>query len=170
MKPIPFNGIIFLITILCFSDHLLLSQTLQNDVIANAGENYYFGDKAISWTLGESIIESFHTDDIFISQGFHQPFIILLEIPVNAFPPLHLSVFPNPAEDLLQIEIPDPEINEHYLLTLYDINGKSLLSREIYLTDRIELDIRPYAAGMILLNIERESDGSKYYFKVIKTD
>ena len=160
----------FLTTMLCLPYQWAFSQIIQNDVIASGGNSYSFKDKEISWTLGESVTETIQDGNLLISQGFNQSYIIVLDISANASCPFHLIIFPNPAEDLVQIEFPESEVSEHYELTVYDINGKFLMSKHIYLEKRIEFDIRQYASGIILFNIERESDGNTYSYKIIKTD
>lgn len=76
-----------------------------------------------------------------------------------------ISVYPNPAKDLLQIALPDMAGNVQ--VELFDIAGKRVLSQthEIGLNARIDLTLTYLAKGMYLLRI---SNGSlSYQTKVV---
>lgn len=51
----------------------LVAQTLDQQVIATAGNYSEAGGVSVSWTLGECVIATFESDDIILTQGFQQP-------------------------------------------------------------------------------------------------
>ncbi|OYT12300.1 MAG: hypothetical protein B6I19_10015 [Bacteroidetes bacterium 4572_114] len=86
--------------------------TNAQQVIASAG-GYYEGDNiSISWTLGETVIETFEGADIILTQGFQQPYSFylsqILNIPAGwsgisgYIDPLNKGV-----EDMFSPHIPD---------------------------------------------------------------
>ncbi|HOW26003.1 MAG TPA: T9SS type A sorting domain-containing protein [Bacteroidales bacterium] len=62
-----------------------MSQTLDQQVIATAGNYSEAGGISLSWTMGECVIATFGNNDIILTQGFQQPLMTftgqLLHIP-----------------------------------------------------------------------------------------
>ncbi len=56
---------------------VLMAQTLDQQVIATAGNYSEAGGISVSWTLGECVIATFGNDDIILTQGFQQPLMTL---------------------------------------------------------------------------------------------
>jgi len=90
-----------------------------------------------------------HTDTVKIYDGTH----------VN-----HLSssstdilLYPNPARNMVYVELQGPNVNSSTILNIFDVNGKSMLRREIVIPD----------GNMIQLNLEGLVKG--VYFVVIDT-
>jgi hypothetical protein len=63
----------------------MVAQTLDQQVIATAGNYSEAGGVSVSWTLGECVIATFENNDIILTQGFQQPLMTftgqLLHIP-----------------------------------------------------------------------------------------
>lgn len=63
-----------------------------------------------------------------------------------------LSIFPNPASELVNISL--PEANKNYHITLFDINGQQILNREINGNEAIyQLKVNNLANGMYLISV-----------------
>jgi len=97
------------------------AQTVEPKVIASAGGYDEAGDISISWTLGETIIPTFQDDPenptIILTHGFQQQLIVTtveenLEILVN------VTVYPNPASEILNIRFEEPLEGEVDLVLL----------------------------------------------------
>jgi len=87
------------------------AQTMEPTVIANAGGYDEAAGVSISWTLGETIIPTFQDDPenptIILTHGFQQQLIVTtveenLDILVN------VTVYPNPASEVLNIRFEEP--------------------------------------------------------------
>lgn len=76
-----------------------------------------------------------------------------------------ISLFPNPASNVLQIEI--PELNRG-AARIYDMRGVLVWQGEISLMDAYSLDISTFANGVYLLKIEEE--GEIYRERFVKTN
>lgn len=76
-----------------------------------------------------------------------------------------ISVFPNPAKDVLQIEIPELNRGE---ARIFDMRGVLVWRGEISLIDAYSLDISAFANGVYLLKIEVE--GEIYRERFVKAD
>jgi hypothetical protein len=147
----------------------VFTQTLQNEVIGSSGATYALDNIEISWTLGESIIESYQSGNIFISQGFHQPVFKFLEIHEREQPPFLAHIFPNPTNRFIQIELSGISETEKFKLILSDMMGKVLLNQIIHPADHDQVDLVEYSNGMLLLKLIRLNDGSQRTFKIVRT-
>ncbi len=76
-----------------------------------------------------------------------------------------LSVYPNPAIESVNITL--PEGNANYQLTLFDLNGKQLMSRTINAgCDLYTLDVSHLTSGIYLISIFNDNDA--FTAKVVK--
>jgi len=169
MNTFSNKGIIaFNLTLLCLTYQWAFSQTIQNEVIASGGSSSLIEDKLISWTLGECVTETFTSGDLMVSQGFNQPFFILLSLPDEEPTPFGLSISPNPTRDMVTIRLTGQEDQEEYSFLVYDLNGNVLFRKEISQEISVELDLKANEAGMLLLYVERKSDGYRQGYKIIR--
>ena len=70
--------------------------------------------------------------------------------PQSIFP--GLSVFPNPAEDVLNIKLPNQ--NGSFSLQLVDVNGQVVYEQEAITTNELSLDVSGYKSGVYVLVLE----------------
>jgi hypothetical protein len=147
----------------------IFSQSIQNEVLASAGDSYYLESVEVSWTLGESIIGSYQSGDILVSQGFHQPLDGFVEIPEQLPTVFQASVFPNPTNRYIQIELDGSSETEIFQITLSDIMGKVLFHQTFKPGTQNAIDLDEFSGGILLLKIIRETDSSQRTFKVVKT-
>jgi hypothetical protein len=70
-----------------------MSQTLERQVLASAGNVSTVSNLEISYTIGEAVITTATTADIILTQGFQQPYFVV--IPDDALFPW-LVFYPNP--------------------------------------------------------------------------
>ena len=87
------------------------AQTLEPTVIASAGGYDETTGVSISWTLGETIIPTFQDDPenptIILTHGFQQQLIVTtLEDNLNIL--VNVTVYPNPASEILNIRFEEP--------------------------------------------------------------
>jgi hypothetical protein len=68
-----------------------------------------------------------------------------------------ISIFPNPTENILQIEIPDYTSLRQCKILLYDITGKIILQEPIYEKTNV-INVEHLVSGFYLLNIERDGE------------
>lgn len=149
------------LTLLLASACLLSSA---QEVIAPAGSFHKQGDKSISWTLGEPVVESFVSTHKILTQGFHQSQITVTKVSPESIPGLSINVFPNPATNFLTIaldgEYQDAELN------FYDQAGHLLLKK--YLNGaRTEVSLESFTSGIYFLKVISENKELKT-FKIVK--
>ncbi|MFN2396828.1 MAG: T9SS type A sorting domain-containing protein [Bacteroidales bacterium] len=113
------RGIVLIVLICILSTSKLSAQ----EVIAGAGNHYEAGEIGISWTLGETVTETFKAADIKLTQGFHQPVITIVSVDEIFVPGYEITAFPNPTKSFVTIRIEAAEL-ENLTYMLYDFNGK----------------------------------------------
>ncbi|HNS18832.1 MAG TPA: hypothetical protein PKI34_13560 [Bacteroidales bacterium] len=59
----------------CFSQ----AQSLIPDFIASAGDNYTGKNGSLSWTHGETAIETISSETNLLTQGFHHTYLVILK-------------------------------------------------------------------------------------------
>ncbi len=136
----------------------LLAQNTKQDVIASAGGFNTSSDNSvsISWTLGETIVPTFTSQDgtLILTHGFQQK-LIVTAIDETIDTPFRVKIYPNPASEMIRIEF-DASTDQEILLYLLDAQGKLIR------TDRIEA-----SSVDKLLHMEELPSGI-YYLRMIK--
>jgi len=121
--------------------------------------------QSLSWSLGETVIETFILEDIILTQGFQQSNITIVgidELPELGF---QIKAFPNPTRDLITLEVDEVGI-ENLTFRVYDINGQFLISQKFTgLSNKINLEY--YPSGVYFLRVLKGVELIKT-FKIIK--
>ncbi len=160
---------IFLILFIITMSYGTMAQTqLQSVVATGGGYNVLGKDMNISWTIGESSIQTLEAENVF-TQGFHQPFPeAYLAIIDPGIKGLSINVYPNPASSVLFLAF---EANRKLLLKIqiYDVKVQELTVFDFDTTDLIySVDLKNYASGMYYVSVTDTLTGNKIIFKFIK--
>jgi hypothetical protein len=138
---------LILITVQLF---LGLSSVLSQEVRSSSGGGYSTFYGKIDFTIGETVINTLSNGTNFVTQGFHQPQLIVSSVE-DFSENLLVNVFPNPVLTELRINLDD--IYEGYQLSLIDINGKSVLTSPIKGKEN-SINVSFLSAGIYLLLIQ----------------
>jgi hypothetical protein len=145
----------------------LPAQSIQPSVIASAGGSYANDHLQLDWTLGESVIETVAGGGFILTQGFHQPDVLhvsTLEIQDLGT----LSLFPNPARDILHVTV-DMKNNTGLQLTIYNTLSQLIWSGPmIYHSDIESIDVSTWAAGTYF--VTATSSTGAQGIQIIKTN
>lgn len=155
--------LLLLILLLPTMANLIYAQPLQ--VVASSGGNITIGDKAIEWTLGETVIATLSSENIILSQGFHQPILTVTTIKTPVELAYKIEAYPNPTNDLLLIRLENADAQEFQYI-LYDINGKVLEQKELK-SNETAINMTNNACGEYLLKII-QTEKEIMTFKIIK--
>ena len=142
------------------------SQSLSPEVISSSGDHFMGADVQLSWTIGETMIETYLVSSNQLTQGFHQTnlTITLVEDFQNDF---QVKVYPNPTPDLLTIEW--EKMTASPKLTIVDLTGKVLLSQSLNAQNLVEtIDLSAYPAGNYYLQLKKADNQTIKTFKVLK--
>ena len=141
------------------------AQSMNQDVVSNAGDEFVNGGVSMSWTLGETVIETFSNASIVLTQGFHQSQVTVFGIePVG--PDLDISVYPNPTSSVLNIDF--GSFDKSAIIHIADMNGKLIQKKTLSSNDILNID--HLASGMYLLDIKNEQNQTLKTFKIQKLD
>ncbi len=154
--------------LLFFAVYVPLSgQSLGRQLIGSAGGSGRFGDLQISWSLGEVAVGHLKATNGTgrLTEGFQQPRLMPLNEGVD---PTLVQVAPNPVKDVLSLYIPG-DATEEWIMTLGDVNGRTMLRRTGLTTGNSEVDLGQLPSGVYFLTIAREANGEvRQTIKVVK--
>lgn len=135
------------------------------EVVATAGNTLGNSSGSIAYTIGEGVAQTFTVGDKTLTQGFHQTIISVKIISELKDPDFAVSVFPNPASDVLTLRLTKGNI-QGLQYFLYDING-ILISQKNLESDETSVAVDQLANGIYIIKVQ---DGRKELksFKIIK--
>ncbi len=120
------NRLHVIIVILMFLVFTSNGQSLDLWVIGSGGETTVSEKVNLQWTLGEIQVSSIRTSKGLYTEGFHQPYIQVINISNIAIPlpqQPDIKVFPNPASTELIIAF-DQKLSGEYEYSLFNSGGK----------------------------------------------
>ena len=149
-------------TIVLFSLLTTLSVSAQ-EVVATQGDSYSNAIANIDFTIGEVIIATGTDGTNDLTQGFHQTnwnFVGLEDFAPN----YEATIFPNPTEDVLNIQT---SMFENVTYTLYDGLGKLVMQDKLS-AEQTPIQVSQLAPGSYSLTLNNETQNLKT-FKLVKT-
>jgi hypothetical protein len=159
-----FKKITFLILLVI---GLFVSQkTNAQTIISSSGASYKQASGSISFTLGQIQQATLIKDGTILSQGFHQPFLLISGI--TSLPDLGLEIraFPNPTTAQLQLNFTKGFDPDQYQIQLYDLFGHLHFQTKLS-TAQSEIDLSNKTSGTYLLKILSKGQAI-HTFKILK--
>lgn len=156
-------GIIVFLTSLAFCINAQVNQ----EVIATSGGYNVNGNISLSWTLGETIIPTLHSQDgsLVLSHGFQQK-LLVTAIEETFSELIKIKVFPNPASDVISIQFESPVVDE-IIVDILDIQGKLLKTEKIDAASREkQINLQDLPGGIYYFRLSNEKNRNVY--KVVK--
>lgn len=148
------------------------AQSLERQVIGSAGGYDVAGGVSLSFTVGEPVVETAISGSVVLTQGFQQPDDLGTGIKENVKITLDYTVYPNPTENLIFIELTTQEPAKVHL-ALYDMVGQEIdgLGMESLVngTSREQMDLSELAAANYVLVMSDEAGNVLQSFKINKT-
>lgn len=138
---------------------------LQN-IAATSGGNYTGSTYSISYTLGEPVIRTLTSTNLMVTQGFHQPRLIVTALNEIMDLSVIIKAYPNPATDFVHLET-SGNLSPGSTFQLYSMNGSLIEERKIdgLLT---EISFETLISSTYILKVIQRSQTIKI-FKIIKT-
>ena len=134
-------------------------------VVSSNGDSQSAAAVEVSWTLGETVIETLIVGSNTLTQGFHQTKLTITAVSEVLIPGLEIRVFPNPTPEIITIHF--SEYVEGSRFWLYDLRGKLLENKLISSADT-EINMKNYASGQYILKLTNKSRQSIQTFQIIK--
>ena len=133
------------------------------EVISAQGTSYSNSNGSIDFTIGEAVTATLTNTNNILTQGFHQTNLTVLAVDdfdIN----FQARVFPNPAQDVLQLDIQNYSGLNY---KLYDIQGRQL-SYAVIGNKNTLINTTQYAKGIYLLVILNENKQKLKTYRIIK--
>jgi hypothetical protein len=159
---------IILLAATCWAINLNAQQA-KPQVIATCGNTNQINNTIISYTVGETVVNTFSNNNTILTQGYQQPHYNITQIKPTTSNNLNINIYPNPAEDLLNINFNNSQpLNID--IKIYDITGKLIISHIQLINEKhlLSLPMKNVAAGKYLLNIYCKEINEQFSFEVIK--
>ena len=136
-------------------------------VISSAGKTTINGNYNVSWTVGETVINTLSAGGTILTQGFHQPLLIeILPTGIEKELLLDMIAYPNPAFDKVLFKGGDP--SGIYHIRVVDKLGRILLQKTLPASD-LEILVAGYNNGTYLIEVVEDKTNKRRVFNVIKS-
>jgi len=137
-------------------------QSISNEVITSSGETLINSTNEIDYSIGEITIETHSNSSNTITQGFHQPLTISVNIQELTDSP-EMVIYPNPASEIVYIVISNND--QKFIANIYSIEGKLIESKSI--SKETSFNTSNYASGKYLITLKQNDQLIKTY-QIIK--
>ena len=124
------------------------AQSAAPTVLSSAGGSGQSGGNGVEWTLGELSVTTLTDGDQIMTQGFHQPQLIIVANEDLAVE-IDFNVYPNPTQDRL---ILNNKGDVAFSFVIHDIKGALALSGDIPV-GQTELDVSRLSSGHYQLSV-----------------
>ncbi|MEP1094507.1 MAG: T9SS type A sorting domain-containing protein [Cyclobacteriaceae bacterium] len=140
-------------------------QLTAQEVMSSQGDSYVSETARVDFTIGEVLVESYSTNLIRYTQGFHQSYVVQLPLGSGEIrPEVNVLIYPNPASNFLKIETENSNGARYFL---HDLMGK-LVNEGTLSTASTTVDISNLADGAFRLSIADQSGKTLNSFLVVK--
>jgi len=136
-------------------------------VISTSGNSTSNGNFILSWAIGEGVISTLGSNDIELTQVFHQPLIIdIIAVRIDDDLVLDIIAYPNPTYDKVMFGGGDPVGIYH--IRVVDKLGKVLEQKSISFQELI-VEMGRYNNGTYLIEVMEDRTGKKKIFNIVKS-
>ncbi|MCH8318194.1 MAG: T9SS type A sorting domain-containing protein [Bacteroidetes bacterium] len=151
-----------------FVSNFICSQSLSPEVIANSGGYYSSTNATLSWTIGESIIETSSNLNNILTQGFQQSSYSVTAIEEYLNSDYNINVYPNPVNEFVTINI-SSEKQIQLTVELKDLKGKILVTKIIN-GNNLQIDLSQFANSIYFLKISTTEGKMLKSYKIQKVN
>jgi hypothetical protein len=144
---------------------MVIGSLFSQEVISTSGNTFKNDKKNISWTIGETVIETIGNRNLLFTQGFHQSKSIVTNVPEIVL--TDIITYPNPTKQFVNVSIRNTKHNS-LKYTLCNLAGK-LIEKGDIINDSEQIDMQQLISGVYLLKVYNQS-GVSQTFKIIKLE
>jgi len=159
------------IVIFLLSGSLLNAQMISRQVIASGGLYASDGGYHLESTIGETSVTSYENSDYYITQGFQQPSMFYEPVTNSQDEGTIISVYPNPVEDDLVLELNIDEITE-FTVEVFTFTGLSLYTKRLTKLSKgrnyFTVDFSGYSGGIYMVHVYNPDREISRLFKIEK--
>ncbi len=144
---------------------IITKQSNAQTVLAPAGHYHESEQMSMSWTLGETIIATFVSADIVLTQGFQQPVLKVSTIAKEPDLDFQITAFPNPTRGHTNISTNQLQA-ESLTYRVYDLQGRFIIGNPLE-GSHTRIAFYDYDPGIYFIRILQDKKPVKT-FKIIK--
>ena len=144
---------------------LTVNRISAQEAVVSSGNVHQNTSGSISWSLGETVTQTFSTGDYTLTQGFQQGDLSVTAIYEKTGIGVNISAYPNPTSSELFVEF-ESAASGKYSYRLIDEKGNLLDKGEI-INAKQRIAFENWQAGLYLLQIHEKSIHVKT-FKILK--
>lgn len=146
------------------------AQNTSQNVIASDGDYSVSSSGSISWTIGETIGDTYIGTSNIVTKGFHQPYMVIMTSIPEVCSEGNVLAYPNPVVGNLQLDF-SKMTRGYYFIEVYDVAGKLLNNSKVFVdSDSFQksLDLSQLSKGNYLFKITNESSSLPRSFSITK--
>ncbi len=146
--------------------YTLNQSAFSQELISSSGNEFKNEQLQLSWSLGETIVDTYEGTSLQLTQGFHQSNLKVTAIEIVPGIDFSLSAYPNPVVDYLTLKTDHDQVNKLQYL-LYDSRGRLLMQADV-LNEETEIPMHSYVHASYYLKVLKNNTPVKT-FKIVKT-
>lgn len=136
-------------------------------VVANQGGHYSDNNYELSWTIGEAITSTLIDDDHVLTQGFHQPKLLVSSISSHFKNEHFFKAYPNPVTT--QLTLKKIDLNEECTVNITNEIGTTISLETIEESfNSHSIEFSNYSQGVYYLQIISKAGKHLQTLKVVK--
>ena len=172
MRKYLYIGVVIILTsINAFSQKNSSAQKSDPVIISSAGGEGKTSNISLQWTVGEPAVATGASSHMLLTQGFHQPVVLIKNkapiIVKDETKGYKINIAPNPVQSILKLRIV-AKTNSRVEVYLSTIDGKKLYYKVCVGTDvTTDINMSQYSAGLYLLHLY-DAFGLIKTFEIIK--
>ncbi|MCZ7556512.1 MAG: T9SS type A sorting domain-containing protein [Bacteroidia bacterium] len=161
------NKLILVLILWCIAG-IVHAQRIEPSVIAVSGGHAQTPSVSISWTVGQTAVETRSTGSTALTEGFQQSFLTVIPMKDRGVP-FSLQLYPNPARYSVLVSLDG--VKEDMRLVLYNLLGEPVLRHEVRTGERmVRLQLTSLPAGLYLLAALSPTGGQTALYKIVKAE
>jgi len=138
--------------------------TMEKSGIDSGGGVSTAGTIEMVSTIGELVIQEYTSSPFHISEGFINPNILNSLGIYHYDVMMHVSLYPNPTTDFVQLDF---DKMDTYQILLTDLNGKHLFQKTSY-TNSFNINLLEYEQSAYILVVNSKTTQKLKTYKIIK--
>lgn len=135
------------------------------EVVSTSGDFFDNTNGSVSWTLGETVIETFDAGDIMLTQGFQQGDISVSTLVNDPSLNFAIDAYPNPTSGYVNLEL-DLEETKGISYMLLNMGGRLLEKRTVE-GPRSRIALHHLETGVYFVRVVQDGNLLKT-FKIVK--
>ena len=144
------------------------SSTASGSVISAANGTGITSTAIVNWTLGEVAVGSYGHHNGSLTEGFHQPVIIVAKQQVFSVPKFSAKLYPNPASDLITVDFEAESISIQAVEIISSTGQVVSVSEFEAVPNQIQLDVSGLPIGGYFVRILDQYDAIMSVHKFLK--